>query len=172
MFRIRDEIPEDIQAIREVNRAAFGGEDEARLVDLLRASNCVLISQVAIEADGRVIGHILFSPLTIETPQGERRAAALAPMAVLPEYQKQGAGSALVRAGLDACRRQGIGAVIVVGHPGYYPRFGFSTALARNLQSPYPDLGDAWMAVELTPGALTGVSGTVRYPEAFAMLGG
>jgi putative acetyltransferase len=170
MFTVREEIPADVAAIREVNRAAFGGDDEARLVDLLRSSDCVLASLVAVAGD-RVIGHILFSPLVIETPEGERAAAALAPMAVLPEWQRRGVGSALVRFGLDACRRQGIGAVIVVGHPEYYPRLGFSAALARNLQSPYPELGDAWMALELTPGALSGVSGRVRYPEAFAALG-
>ena len=169
MFTVREESPADVAVIREVNRAAFGGDDEARLVDLLRAEDCVLVSYVAMDGD-RLIGHILFSPLTIEPARGELAVAALAPMAVLPEWQRRGVGSALVRAGLDKCRRQGIGAVIVVGHPEYYPRFGFSAALARNLQSPYPDLGDAWMALELTPGALSGVSGRVRYPEAFAGL--
>ena len=157
MFTIREEIPADIAAIAEVNRAAFGGEDEVKLVDLLRSSGHVLVSLVALDGD-RVIGHILFSPLVIETPDGERAAAALAPMAVLPEWQRRGAGSALVRAGLDECRRKDMGVVIVVGHPEYYPRFGFSAALAQDLDSPYPDLGDAWMALELTPGALAGVS--------------
>ena len=169
MFTVREELPSDVAAIREVNRAAFGGEEEARLVDVLRSSACVLASYVAVAGE-RVVGHILFSPLVIETPEGERPAAALAPMAVLPEWQRRGLGSALVGAGLGACRRQGIGIVIVVGHPEYYPRFGFSAALARNLRSAYSDLGDAWMALELTPGALAGISGVVRYHEAFAGL--
>jgi len=169
MFTVREELPSDVAAIREVNRAAFGGEEEARLVDVLRSSARVLASYVAVAGE-RVVGHILFSPLVIETPEGERPAAALAPMAVLPEWQRRGLGSALVRAGLGACRRQGIGIVIVVGHPEYYPRFGFSAALARNLRSAYSDLGDAWMALELTPGALAGISGVVRYHEAFAGL--
>ena len=167
MFTVREETPGDIAAIGEVHRVAFGGEDEATLVDLLRSTSCVLVSQVALVGD-RIVGHILFSPLIIETSEGERIAAALAPMAVLPEWQRRGAGSALVRAGLEACRNQGIDAVIVVGHPEYYPRFGFSSTLALDLQSSYSDLGDAWMALELRPGALAGVSGRVRYPAAFA----
>ena len=169
MFTVREELPSDVLAIREVNRAAFGGDEEANLVDTLRASCFVLSSHVAVAGE-IVVGHILFSPLVIETAEGERAAAALAPMAVLPEWQRRGVGSALVQSGLDSCRRQAIGAVIVVGHPEYYPRFGFSAALARNLQSPYSELGDAWMALELTPSALEGVSGVVRYHEAFAAL--
>ena len=169
MFTIREELPSDVLAIREVNRAAFGGDEEANLVDTLRSSGFVLDSHVAVAGE-IVVGHILFSPLVIKTAEGDRAAAALAPMAVLLEWQRRGVGSALVRSGLDACRRQAIGAVIVVGHPEYYPRFGFSAALALNLQSPYSELGDAWMALELTPGALAGVSGVVRYHEAFAAL--
>ena len=172
MVNIREEVPADIAAIRYVNRAAFGGEDEASLVDLLRSSGCILVSQVAVDGEDRVVGHILFSPLIIKSPDRNHDAAALAPMAVHPEWQRCGVGSALVCAGLEACRSQGLAIVIVVGHPEYYPRFGFSAALARNLHSPYSELGDAWMALELTPDALTGVSGTVHYPVAFEIVGG
>jgi putative acetyltransferase len=91
-------------------------------------------------------------------------------MAVRPEWQRRGIGSVLVRAGLDLCRARGTAVVIVLGHPGYYPRFGFSTELALRIQCPFPGAGDAWMALELTPGALSGVTGTVRYPAAFGLV--
>lgn len=169
MFAIRPETSDDVDAIREVNRLAFGGDDEARLVDLLRSSGDVLVSLVAV-AENRVIGDILFSPLVIETPEGEILGAALAPLAVTPEWQRRGVGSALVRAGLEECRRQEFGAVIVLGHPEYYPRFGFSPDLARALRSPFGEQGDAWMALELVPGSLSTVSGLVRYADAFKML--
>lgn len=169
MFRIRPETPADYGAIAGVNRAAFGGDTEARLIELLRDARQVVASLVA-EEDGRIVGHILFSGLRIETPNGVIMAASLAPMAVVPERQRQGIGTALVRAGLDQCRKEFLPAVIVVGHPDYYPRFGFSAELARNLKSPYSRSGDAWMALELAPGVLKGVSGTVHYPEAFSQV--
>ena len=97
-------------------------------------------------------------------------ALALAPMAVLPEWQRQGIGSMLVRAGLDLCREAGHEIVIVLGHPEFYPRFGFSADLARPLTSPYSSAGDAWMALELVPGALRRVAGEVRYPLPFSTL--
>ena len=114
------------------------------------------------------MGHILFSELPIETDQGVLDAVSLAPMSVLPKWQRRGIGSALVRHGLEACRERGKAIVVVVGHPGYYPRFGFSAALAKNLYGPFS--GEAWMAIELKPGALEGVRGAVRYPEAFGGL--
>ncbi len=164
MICIREETPEDHEAIREVNRLAFGGDDEARLVDRLREEGLVVASLVAVE-DGLVVGHILFSELPVETEVGVLPAVALAPMAVRPERQRQGIGSALVRRGLAVCRERGRAIAVVVGHPEYYPRFGFSPALARQLRAPFS--GEAFMAVELEPGALDGVTGTVRYPEAF-----
>jgi putative acetyltransferase len=164
MTEIRDETPADHPAIREVNRLAFEGDLEARLVDRLRAEGLGIASLVAVE-DGQVVGHIFFSELPIETEAGVLRAASLAPMAVRPERQRQGIGSALVRAGLEACRQKGYSIVVVVGHPGYYPRFGFAAELAQPLQSPYA--GEAFMALELVPRALYGIRGTVRYPRAF-----
>lgn len=164
---IREETPRDHDAIREVNRLAFKGEDEAQLVDRLRADGLVVASLVAVEG-GRVVGHILFSELPIETPNGVVRAAALAPMAVRPERQRRGIGCALVRQGLEVCRERGHSIILVVGHPTYYPRFGFSAERAGNLRAPFS--GDAFMALELTPGALEGVVGTVRYPEAFSLV--
>jgi putative acetyltransferase len=168
-IRIRPEIPADIPAIYAVNQLAFDGrEAEPRLVDDLRLSDSFIpeLSLVA-EVDGRVVGHILFSRIHILTESGPLPGLSLAPMAVLPRYQNRGIGSALVQHGLSECRRLGHGIVIVLGHPGYYPRFGFSAALAKALEGPYGDVGEAWMALELVPGALDGVRGVVVYPPAF-----
>lgn len=165
-LRIRSETPADHEAIHEVNRLAFGQDAEARLVDDLRAGNYVRLSLVA-EREGRVVGHILFSDLPIVGKTGTVPALALAPIAVLPEFQNQGIGSALVRRGLEDCRAQGHRIVIVLGHPHFYPRFGFSAALAAQLESPFPR--EAFMALELTPGAMVGVRGKVVYPPPFGI---
>lgn len=164
---IRPETTDDFEGIRQVNRLAFGQDDEARLVDALREGGYVRLSLVA-EIAGQIVGHILFSDLPIVTELGNVPALALAPMAVLPAFQNQRIGSELVRRGLDACRDEGHRIVIVVGHPTYYPRFGFSAALAARLESPFP--GDAFMAVELVPGALHGIAGRVEYPSPFDAL--
>ncbi len=167
---IRPERETDREAIRRVNRLAFGGEDEARLVDALCDGGHVAVSLVA-DLDGEIVGHILFSGLSIVTATGALSALALAPMAVLPAFQNRGIGSELVRRGLSACREEGASIVIVLGHPEFYPRFGFSAELARSLESPYSrEAGEAWMALELTPGALEGVSGRVEYPAPFTGL--
>ena len=162
---IRPEATADHDAIRHVNRLAFGKDAEARLVDALRDGGYVRASLVA-EKDAQIVGHILFSDLPIITEAGAVPALALAPMAVLPGFQRQGIGSALVRRGLDECRRQGHRIVVVVGHPHFYPRFGFSSKLASALTSPFGG-GDSWMALELVPGALDGVTGRVQYPPPF-----
>ena len=163
---IRHDTAVDHEAIRHVNRLAFGQDDEARIVDALRASGNVRASLVA-EMHGHIVGHILFSELPIHEEAQTILALALAPMAVLPDFQNRGIGSELVRRGLESCRSSGHRIVIVLGHPHFYPRFGFSVELARPLQSPFS--GAAWMAMELVPGALGGVAGTVKYPEAFGL---
>jgi putative acetyltransferase len=132
----------------------------------LRADEAVLASFVA-EREGRIVGHILFSRMSIETTGGPIAAVALAPVAVVPEGQRQGVGGQLIAHGLDWLRDRGERIVIVVGHPGYYPRFGFSSDRARALTSPFP--ADVFMALELVPGALDGISGSVRYPAAFGL---
>jgi putative acetyltransferase len=162
---IRLENAADLDSIRDINRAAFGGEDEAVLVDRLRADGLVIASLVAEDAV-RLVGHILFTRLDVTGGQGAIPAAALAPMAVIPEVQNQGIGSALVRAGIEVCRAAGMHAIVVLGHPDYYPRFGFSAALARNLTAPFS--GPAFMALELVPGAF-GEHATVTYPSAFGI---
>jgi putative acetyltransferase len=162
---IRPETTADLEAIRQVNRLAFGQDDEARLVDALRQGGYVRVSLVAEQAS-QVVGHILFSDLPIITEGGTVPALALAPMAVLPERQNQGIGSALVQRGLEVCKEQGHRIVVVLGHPNFYPRFGFSSKLASTLASPFGG-GDSWMALELVPGALDQVSGKVAYPPPF-----
>ena len=163
---IREEQPADIRAIHRVNAEAFETEDEARLVDQLRDGGFVTLSLVA-EMDGEIVGHLLLSPLKIETNDGDVEALALAPMAVTPERQSQGIGSRLVCECLTIARERGHRAIVVLGHPEFYPRFGFSAELAAPLTSPFS--GNAWMALELTPAALKGVTGPVVYAEPFGI---
>ena len=166
---LRPESPEDEREIYLINQAAFGRPDEADLVDGLRAEGVVLASLVAEERDEeqRILAHILFTRMSIETSAGCVAAVALAPMAVLPERQRQGIGGKLIRCGLDLLSERGERIVIVLGHPDYYPRFGFSREKARLLESPFPP--EAYMALELQPGALDGVRGKVRYAAAFGL---
>jgi putative acetyltransferase len=161
---VRTETVTDYPMIRDVNEAAFGGAEEADLVESLRAEGVVLLSLVA-ECDHHIVGHILFSRMSILRAGGAIPAVALAPVAVLPEYQRQGIGGKLIRSGLEALRDTGERIVIVVGHPEYYPRFGFSALRARPLESPFPP--EAFMALELSPSALDGIRGRVAYPRAF-----
>ncbi len=168
MPEIRTETPGDIHAVHELNRLAFGQNDEAALVEALRAGGYGVASLVA-EHGGSIVGHILFSHLAIELDGKAIEAAALAPMAVLPDRQRAGIGSALVRAGLEACRAGGIAAVVVLGHPDYYPRFGFSTHATRGLRSPFPGAGDTFMALELVAGALNVSDAIVRFAPPFGI---
>jgi putative acetyltransferase len=163
---IRPEREDDHAAIRAVNEAAFGGREEADLVEALRADGAVLLSLVA-EVDGQVVGHVLFGRMSIETSTGDVPAVALAPMAVVPGHQRQGIGSQLIPSGLDQLRSLGERIVIVVGHAGFYPRFGFSSETARLLDAPFHR--ESFMALELAPGALDDVRGRVRYPVAFGV---
>ena len=162
---VRVETPADFAPVRAAVREAFGQVDEADLVERLHGDDEVVASLVA-EIDNAIVGHILFSRLPIVVGEREIAGAALAPVAVLPRFQWQGIGSALIRCGLRRCAESGCEAVVVLGHPGYYPRFGFSAALAQRLDAPFS--GAAFMALELVPGALAG-GGTVRYAAAFGV---
>jgi len=162
----RDEHPADRESIRAVNEAAFGRPDEAGLIDRLRSEGATLLSLVA-ERNAQIVGHILFSRMYIDTPRESIAAVSLAPMAVLPKHQRREVGSDLVRRGIAELRTRGERIVLVLGHEHYYPRFGFSTRMARNLKSPFPP--EAFMALELVDGSLSGVHGVVRYPAAFGL---
>jgi len=163
---VREEQPCDRQGVRTVNEVAFGRSDEADLIDRLQAEGVVLLSLVA-EVDSKIIGHILFSRMRVETAQGPVAAVSLAPMAVLPGHQGRQVGSQLVRRGLAELRGRSERIVLVLGHRGYYPRFGFTPEKARHLASPFPPV--AFMALELSDGALAGIQGSVRYPSAFGL---
>ena len=158
---MRPALPADHAAIRAVETAAFGRSDEADMVEAARAEGAALVELVA-EAHGEIVGHILFSRMTV-TPA--RFFAGLAPVAVSPSVQGRGVGDALCRAGIEAVKALGAEAVVVLGHPDYYPRFGFSAAAAAKLVSPYAG-NAAFMALELTPGAL-GAALRIDYPRAF-----
>lgn len=164
---LREERPGDRSAVAAAITAAFGRPDEARLVAALAADGETVISWVA-EIEGAIVGHILFSRLPIEHRRGQLAALALAPLSVVPQRQRQGIGSALVRDGLARCRARGESAVVVVGDPNYYGRFGFSSEAARRLATPFP--GPAFMALELISDALAIDEGRVRYPAAFGLV--
>jgi len=167
---IREEGIRDHAAIRVLHRAIFGRENESMLVDRLRDDGMHVVSLVAEDDDSQVVGHVLFSDVLIETQKGPMLGAALAPIGVRASRQKTGIGSELIKEGFEICRERGRVAVVVLGDPKYYSRFGFRSEPARRLMSPYSDAGRSWMAVELVPGVLKDVYGLVRYPDAFAVL--
>lgn len=161
----RFEVPKDYSAVHEVNATAFETAAEANLVEVLRKKADPIISLVA-EEDGEIVGHIMFSPVSL--PGYENlRIVGLAPMAVLPTRQRSGIGSRLVKAGLEICKEQGYGAVVVLGHIRYYPRFGFIPAVNYGIGCEYDVPQDAFMVLELQPGYLKGAQGTIKYHPAF-----
>lgn len=165
MIEIRAEEAQDAAAIRRLHELAFGGPGEARLVDLLREAQRVAISLVAL-AEGQVVGHILFSPITVaEAPEGFI-GLGLAPLAVLPAFQKQGIGASLIRHGLVECLRGGGQAVVVLGDPRYYSRFGFSRASDHQLDNEY-HAHEEFMVQELVDGTLESIRGLVKYAPEF-----
>ena len=167
MSVVRPETKGDETGIRRINDQAFGQKEEGELVDKLRNRGALTLSLVAV-AGSQVVGHIAFSPVEIESKGSSFTAITLAPMAVLPGYQRKGIGSQLVRAGLEGCRRLGYELLFVLGHPDYYPRFGFVSAKQRGMDCEYEVPDEAWMVLELREGALAGKSGTVRFQPEFA----
>lgn len=170
MLTIRPETPSDHSSVRTVNEHAFERTAEADLVDVLRETAETYLSLVA-DDEGEVVGHIFFSPVSVESISGDKATLfGLAPMAVLPTRQRQGIGAALVQKGLEASKALGCSAVVVLGHPDYYPRFGFKPAQVFRLQSEFDVPAEVFMAQELVSGALENVRGTVRYNSAFAAM--
>jgi putative acetyltransferase len=164
-MRIRREESQDVQQIRAIHIAAFGTDAEANIVDALRSEATDVLSLVA-EEDGQIIGHIMFSAVRV-VGAPDLRALGLAPLAVIPQRQRVGIGSALVREGLEKCRRSGATAVFVVGHPSYYPRFGFSPASDFGFTCEFEVSDEAFMVAELIPNTLGGQLGTICFHEAF-----
>jgi putative acetyltransferase len=168
-MQIRPSRPEDAIEVHALHIAAFEQESEARLVEALNQQATDLVSIVA--HDGiHIVGHAVFSPVTLSS-DAELRLAGLGPIAVSPGHQRRGIGGTLIRDGLAECRRLGFAAVVVLGHPSYYPRFGFAPASGFGIRSEYKVPDDVFMALELQTGSLAGRSGVVRYHPAFADLG-
>jgi putative acetyltransferase len=166
---VRPEEPDDHDAVYCVSQLAFGRRDEADLVDRLRAAGKAIVSLVAADA-GRIVGHILFSPVSVKSSGADCSAVGLAPMAVLPNRQREGIGSFLVRRGLDECRRLGHERVVVLGYPEYYGRFGFLPASRVGIRCEYDAPEGAFMVMELRPGAFSGCAGTAVYAPEFGGL--
>jgi len=166
MITIRNENYQDIPAIRWVNELAFESNAEADLVEALRVSGAPLISLVAQEGD-QVVGHIMFSPVTIQSEKESFSAAGLGPMAVLPDWQGKGIGSQLVRRGLEECRLAGYQAAVVLGHPWFYPHFGFMPSVQWGIRWEHEAPEEAFMALELIPRSLAGRSGIVKFMSQF-----
>jgi len=167
MIKIREEHKQDIQAIREVNIRAFGQTQEADVVDKLRQNCNNLLSLVAV-MQNQVVGHILFSPVTLESGERTTEGMGLAPMAVLPEHQRQGIGSELIRAGIAGLKRRRWPFVIVLGHAEYYPRFGFESASRYEIRSEWEVPNDAFMILVLNKSKMQGMSGLAKYRPEFA----
>jgi putative acetyltransferase len=163
-MEIRVENSGDLESIRNVNNSAFETSSESEILDKLRSLDELLLSLVAV-VDGKIVGHIAFSPMNIDSTT---KFVGLGPMAVIKSQQRSGVGSALVREGLKNLKDEGYSAVFVLGHPEYYPRFGFKPSFSSfEIKSKYDVPDDVFMALELQEDALSGVSGLVRYSKAF-----
>jgi len=168
MPTIRNEQPGDAAQIYDVNLRAFGRVAEPEVVDILRKACPEGVSLVA-EEGGRIVGHILFTPAVIEGDGCSVIGAGLVPLAVVPEYQGQGIGSALVAAGLEEMKRAGQPFVVLVGHPGYYPRFGFVRASQYGIRPEYEEVPDeAFMIIVFDEGKLQGITGVAHERPGFA----
>lgn len=164
-MRIREETTGDIRATHRVHELAFDSSAEAQLVDLLRSRGVAAISLVA-EDEGEIVGHILFSPVSIDPPDSNWHALGLAPVAVLPDRQRQGIGKTLINEGLQCCKERGVHLVFVLGDPAFYTKFGFRLALDYGLGNEY-QADEHFMVVELTPGVVDSFSGLVKYAPEF-----
>jgi len=167
MIRIRVEQPEDVAEVRALNEMVFETPTEARIVDALQ-QNCPDVLSLVAEEDGCILGHILFSQVVIESEGQKTQGMGLAPMAVCPGRQGQGIGSQLVKSGIDILQERNCPFIIVLGHPQYYPRFGFELASEHGLFCQWDGVPDeAFMVMIMDPEVLDGVSGVARYRKEF-----
>jgi putative acetyltransferase len=164
VIEVREEQPSDVAAVRDLNDRAFGQSDEGRIVDALRSNGAAMLSLVAIQ-NGRVAGHILYSPVDV----GGVAGAALGPMAVLPGHQREGIGTLLINESRQRLEARGCPFVIVIGHPTYYPRFGFVPASCYGISSEWTVPDEAFMILVLDTSKMTGVSGRARYRREFSL---
>jgi len=162
---IRSEEPKDSMNVHAVNVSAFETPAEAHMVEVLRKEAHPYLSLVA-EEDKKIVGHIMFSPVML-SGYTDLKIMGLGPMAVLPEQQRKGIGSELVKAGLDKCKDLGFGAAVVLGHKDFYPHFGFEPSLRYGIGCEYDVPPEVFMIIELQPGYLQDASGTIQYHAAF-----
>ena len=167
MVTIRAERLEDIETIRAVNQEAFGQPQEGQLVDTLRTNGGVWLSLVATFND-RVVGHILYSPVTVGSGAEKVIGVGLGPMAVFPEYQRQGIGGRLIETGNQKIREAGHSFIVVLGHPEYYPRFGFKPAGGYGIKCEWDVPDNVFMVMVLDPSKMKGVSGLAKYRDEFS----
>ena len=166
MIIFRQEEPGDQLAIRRVNEQGFGGGEEAYLVDALRQANAVVLSMVALDGED-IIAHILFTEVIIMQADSQFTGLGLGPMAVLPWHQRKGIGSQLLKIALDKCCRLDYDFVVVLGHPGFYSKFGFSPAKPYGISCEFDAPDEAFMVLGLRENALAGRSGIVHYRDEF-----
>ncbi|MCD6106616.1 MAG: N-acetyltransferase [Caldisericaceae bacterium] len=164
---IRKEEEKDYKQVYEVNKLAFQQENESILIEKIRkGENFIPDLSLVAEIDNRIVGHILFSKIKI-VGDSIFESIALAPMAVIPAFQKQGVGSKLIKKGMAKAKELGFDSIIVLGHKDYYPKFGFERASKWNIKCPFKVPEEAFMAIALTKKALEDKAGTVKYPDEF-----
>jgi predicted N-acetyltransferase YhbS len=165
---IRKEEGRDYTEVESLLKKSFGQENESILVKRLR-NNPAFIPELSLVAvfENEIVGYILFFPIIIPTGQEHHTSLALAPMSVLPDFQRKGIGKQLIQTGLIKAKEGGFSSVIVAGHPEYYPKFGFKPASLWHIKAPFDVPDNVFMAIELKKGALIKVAGTVQYPKEF-----
>jgi putative acetyltransferase len=168
MITIRPEEPADVEVIHSIHKSAFPTEAEARLVDRLREERKIALSLIA-EVEKGVVGHVAFSPVSVDPQNPAKRGLGLGPVAVQPEWQRKGIGEQLIMRGIEDCRRDGYSYMVVLGEPEYYGRFGFHRASMFGLGNEY-GVDDPFMALELSLGGLPKVPGIIKYVKVFSEL--
>lgn len=170
MIKVRPEQKSDIEAIKTLHDLAFKGENESRLIELIRHSEYFIpeLSLVVENEKNELVGHILFSTAHIQTETTLVPTLALSPMAVHPDFQHKGIGSELVMKGILKSGELGFGHIVVLGHPNFYPKFGFIKSAEKEIKPPFPVPEEVFMVLELKEGSLEDISGAVVYPTAFS----